>query len=107
AEQDVNQSFAEGSQNAGMTARFAHRVAVHAADNVAREALLNFHLQFLCAESLIAHGRLSAQRAIALRLLLETAVMTEHDVSLFLIRQGQIAEATGFDVATRGTMHVR
>src|SRR5579875_3854930 len=87
-----------------MTAGLAHRIAIHAADDIAREALLD--LQFLRAESLIAHRRFAAQWTVALRLLLEAAVMAEHDVALFVIGQSQVAEAAGFDVAARGAMHV-
>src|SRR5579884_853265 len=107
AEENVNQSFTESGQDTGMTAGLAHGVAVHAADDMARETFLDFDLQFLCAQSLVAYRCLSAERAVALRLLLETAVMTEQDVALFVVGQCQIAEAARFDVAARRAMHMR
>ena len=107
AEQDVNEASPKRRQHAGMAARLAHRVAVHAAHDVAGEALLDLGLQFLRAQSLVAHRRLPAQRAAFLRLLLVATVMAEHDVALFVVRQRQVAKAARLDVAARRAMHVR
>ena len=70
-----------------------HRVAVHAPHDVVREHLLDLRLQFLRAESLVAHRRLAAQRAVLRRRLLVAAVVAEHHVALLVVRQAQVAEA--------------
>ena len=44
AEQDMDQSLAEGAQHPAVTAALLHRVAVHAAHNITVELFLDFRL---------------------------------------------------------------
>ena len=90
-----------------MAAGLLHRVAVHARDDVAREAVLDLDLELLRAEAVVAHGGVAARGAVLLRLLLVAAVVAEHAVLELVVRQGEVAEPARFDVAARGAVDVR
>ncbi len=98
---------AEGGQYLAVTAGPAHRVAVHALDHVALEAVLDLRLQFLRAESLIAHRRLAASGAGLQWLFFKAAVVAQHHVALLVIGQRQVAELAALHEAARRAMDVR
>src|SRR5262249_5325445 len=92
AEQDVDETFAENAQDTSVAAGAAHAVAIHAADGVARELVLDFGLEFFGPQPLITDLSQATFGTTLRRGLLVATVMAKHDGPLAVMRQRQVAE---------------